>query len=106
MPVPQPETGRSPRRATQSPRPAPRPREEEISDRLGRNGVVVLGGAVQQVADFVVAGLGEVLVPEADRVEGLRRTGADGLVGLLTELGARLGGADGHGDDDAGGGLV
>src|SRR5215213_10645787 len=60
------------------------------------------GGLVEQRAHLLVGRLREVLVPEAYRVEGLRRPQADDLVNLPRQLLARRGRRDRNGDDDAG----
>jgi peptidyl-prolyl cis-trans isomerase A (cyclophilin A) len=59
-------------------------------------------GPPEQLADFLVGRLREVLVPQADRVERLRLVGADGLVRLPLELLARLDRPDRDGDHDPG----
>jgi hypothetical protein len=56
----------------------------------------------QQLANLAVSGLGKVLVPQANRVEGLGRERADDLVHLVAELVAGLGRGDGHADHEAG----
>src|SRR2546428_519505 len=63
------------------------------------------GGAcptVGRLPHLVVARLREVLVPEADGVERLRRGETDDLVGLLGEQLARVGGRRGNRDDHLG----
>src|SRR4051812_5666629 len=54
----------------------------------------------EQVANFPVAGRGEVLVPTAHRMERLGHPGTDDLVDLGAERGAGLGRGDRHGHDD------
>src|SRR5262249_9168665 len=68
--------------------------------RARRNGL--RGGALEQLANLLVGRLREVAVPQADRVERVRRAGADDLVRLLVELGAGLRCPDRDGDDNAG----
>src|SRR5712675_2058289 len=66
-----------------------------------RPGWMGLPGLGEERADFLVARLREVLVPEAHRAEGLRGRCAHHLVGERAHLlaGFRRGG--GHRDDDA-----
>src|SRR5437868_4062469 len=52
--------------------------------------------AAQKVAHLFVGGWGEVFVPEADRVEGLGRGGADHLVRDCSHVLADVGGCDGY----------
>src|SRR3954464_7245532 len=54
----------------------------------------------EQVANFPVAGRGEVLVPMAHRMERLRHPGTDDLVDLGAERGAGRGRGDRYGHDD------
>jgi len=61
------------------------------------------GGAAEEFADFGVGGLGEVLVPLADRLEPGGREEADDLVGFLGEPLADGRRGDRNSDDDAGG---
>ena len=55
----------------------------------------------KQVADLLVGGLGEVLVPEAHGVERLRGGGADYLAGEGLEFHARFGRGNRHRHDYA-----
>src|SRR5258705_10737409 len=61
----------------------------------------LLGASRQQVANFFVGRLCEILVPEADRMKGLRRHGTDDIVGLLAQLLAGLGWRDRDRHDEA-----
>src|SRR5207237_10646727 len=53
---------------------------------------------VQQLSDFLVSGLGEILIPLADRKEGLRSFPTDDLVNFAAKLVARVLRSDRHGD--------
>src|SRR5437762_3153080 len=59
------------------------------------------GGLVEEVTDFFIRRLREVLVPPADGVERLRHAGADGFVRLVLEFRAGLGCSDRDRHDDA-----
>src|SRR6185437_3309310 len=59
-------------------------------------------GLAEELADFAVSGLGEVVVPLADRIQPGGHEEADNLVGLLGEPLTNRGGCDRDGDNDAG----
>src|SRR6185503_11247066 len=59
-----------------------------------------IGRALEEIVDFLVGGLIEVLVPETHGVEGLRCAKADDVVHLPSERPAGLPRADRHRDHD------
>src|SRR5438128_997046 len=65
----------------------------------GRAGIVPLDGPRQKLANFFVARLREILIPQPDGPEGIGCLGADCLVRLALEFGAGFRGADRNGDD-------
>jgi hypothetical protein len=60
----------------------------------------LLGSAVKELTDLLVADLVEVVIPAANRTERLRSAGADNLVGFRSERGAGVGRSYGDGHDD------